>query len=518
MDGPFARKIPQAIAAVIALALLATACTTDSSGASDTGYTPKFASTECPGRVVASSTREMRCGYLTVPEDRSNPSGRKIRDFVVRVEPTSATNAPPVIFAGGHLGSPLDYADLSAVADHLAGPELIGLEPRGTGYSEPNLSCPEVDAVAPRTLSAPIGDHGLRETFLKAVKACHDRFNAQGVDLSAFGVQQAGADLVDLVRALGLTRWDVLTKGSTSRILFAAMRTHPAGLRAIVAYNPEFPDTDTFTQAIVSTRAAISELEALCDADGRCGGRFPHLSATFDVAIRRFDAQPRTVRIEGNDIVVDGARLLRDFRNLLSTIASDEQMYLHLPATIDALAHAKDPTRPVVAVVSAELEAPTFCAGFLPACGGQMSLGAYYSALCTDIAPFSDRATLLSLAGGATAWTEDYVNGPYRDLCGAWEVTAADESVTTRVASDVPMLVFAGELDPSVTPSLARDGLAAMPNAFLVDIPVLSDGVTQPHACENAPSARNDFLADPTSAPDAACWEHFQPRFASSPL
>jgi pimeloyl-ACP methyl ester carboxylesterase len=503
---------------LIALTLFAAGCTGSSSGATGAGYTPTFSSIECPGRVTASATREMRCGYLIVPEDRSNPSGRKIRVFVVRIEPTSATNTPPVIFAGGHLGSPLDYIDLSAVADHLDGPELIGLEPRGTGYSEPNLSCPEVDAIAPRTMSAPIGDQGLREAFLNAVRACHERFAAQGIDLSAFGVEEAGADLVDLIRALGLTRWDVLTKGSTSRIVFAAMRTHPAGLRAAVAYNPEFPDTDTFAQAIVSTRSAISELGMLCDADGRCAERFPDLAGTFDAAIRRFDAHPRTVRIGGKEIVVDGARLLRDFRNLLSTIASDDQMYRHLPATIDSLAHAEDPTRSIVAVVSPELRAPTFCTGYLPVCGGPMSLGAYYSALCTDIAPFSDPARLESLAGGATAWTEDYVNGPYRDLCGAWKVTAADESVTTPVASDVPMLVFAGELDPNVTPSLARDGLSGMPNAFLLDIPVLSDPVTPPPACAEAASPRNDFLADPTSAPDAACWEHFQPGFVSSPL
>lgn len=337
------RTTRRVIMTMIVLALIAAGCTGDSVSSVGAGYTPTFSSTECPGSVRASATRETTCGFLMVPEDRSNPGGRQIQVFVVRLRPNNPTDAPPVVYVGTDLGSSFDDYELSGMADHLDGPEVIGIEERGTGFSQPNLACPEVDAIAPRTLATSIGDPAARQAFIDAVKSCHDRFVDQGIDLSAYGVEQAGADVLDLVRALGLTHWDVVTKGSTSRIVFAAMRTDPPGLRAVVAYNPEFPDTDTFVQAFEGTRSAVAELEKLCEADSRCARRFPDLGVTFDSAIRRFDDHPLTVSVKGTSILVDGARLLRDFRGLLGTIASDVHMYLHLPATIDALAHAKDP-------------------------------------------------------------------------------------------------------------------------------------------------------------------------------
>jgi hypothetical protein len=313
-----------------------------------------------------------------------------------------------------------------------------------------------------------------------------------------------------------LKEWSVITKGSTSRIVFEALRTDPAGLRALVMYNPEFPDTDTFAQAIEGTRAAVSELETLCEADNACAKGFPDLQATFDAAIRRFDEHPRTVRIHGKNVQVDGARLLRDIRNLLASVAADIHMYLHLPATIDALAYAKDPTPSITAVVSSELSAPTFCTGYIPTCG-PMSQGAYYSALCADIAPFADLPALTSLAGEGSAWRQAYVDGPYGDVCDAWKVTPAAASVTAEIRSDVPVLVFSDGLDPTVTPNVVRSGLAGFPNAFVVMTPVWGHAPSIIPACPEA-EPRNEFLADPTSAPDARCQERFQPTFASSPL
>jgi pimeloyl-ACP methyl ester carboxylesterase len=511
-----ARQISRIVGLTIVPTMLLAACTADSTSTADAGYAPKFAATECPGSVIASATRETRCGYLTVPEDRSNPSGRQIRLFVVRYEPNEPTTAAPVVYAGGDIGSLFDYSPITSMADHLNGPEVIGLEPRGTGFSQPNLSCPEVDGISPRTLATPIADPAMRLAFVEAVKACYLRFSGQGIDLSAYNVEEAGADLLDLVQALGLKEWAIITKGSTSRIVFSAMRTEPAGLRALVMYDPEFPDTDTFAQAIEGTRAAVSELETLCEADGGCARRFPDLQATFGAAIRRFDEHPRTVRVQGKNVQVDGARLLRDMRTLFASVAADTHMYLHLPATIDALAFAKDPTSSIAAVVSPELSAPTFCTGYMPGCG-PMSQGAYYSALCADIAPFADLAALTSLAGEGSAWRQDYVDGPYRDVCDAWKVTPAAASVTAEIRSDVPVLVFSNGLDPTVTPDIVRSGIAGMPNAFVVVTPVWGHAPSIIPACPEA-QPRNAFLADPTSAPDAQCQERFQPTFASSPL
>lgn len=109
------------------------------------------------------------------------------------------------------------------------------------------------------------------------------------------------------------------------------------------------------------------------------------------------------------------------------------------------------------------------------------------------------------------------MDGPYQDVCSVWGVTSADGSVAAPIASDIPMLVLSGGLDPFVSPDAARRGIAGLPNAFLVVTPVRSHPVSTIPACPDE-QPRNEFLADPTSAPNTRCEERFQPTFARSPL
>ena len=505
--------VRRCVLAATALTLLAAGCTFGAS--SQPSYSPTFAPVDCPAEIRTSTSRETKCGYLTVPENRSEPSGRQIRLFVFRMEPDLPTEAAPVVYVGDDLGYSFDYRDTGFMADHLDGPEVIGLEARGTGYSEPNLSCPEVEGIAPQTLTKPIDDPGLRAAFVGAVKACHDRLAVQGVDLSSYGVDESGADVVDLARALGLTRWDVISKGSTSRIVLQAMRSNPAGLRSVVLSDPEFPDTDPTTQAFQGTRASVGELDDLCKEDPSCVRMFPDLTSSFDRAIRRFEERPVTVRVSGVRILVDGARLLRDLRNLFAGLG-DISAVKHLPATIAALADAPDPTSSLRAVVAPEITAPTFCAGYLPFCSGLVSQGAYYSVLCRNIAPFASASAPEGITGDAAAWTADYAKGPYQDVCGAWDVEPADASTTTPVSSPVPVLVFNGELDPFGATDVRKE-IGGFSNAFLLDLAVRSHPVAAIPPCPDD-NPRNEFLAHPTHMPSAPCGENFRPTFAMSPL
>ncbi|TMK88094.1 MAG: hypothetical protein E6G43_09595, partial [Actinobacteria bacterium] len=72
---------------------------------------------------------------------------------------------------------------------------------------------------------------------------------------------------------------------------------------------------------------------------------------------------------------MDGARVLRDLRNLFASLG-DISVVNHLPATIEALATAKDPVSSLRALVAPEITAPTFCAGYLPFCSGLINQGA----------------------------------------------------------------------------------------------------------------------------------------------
>jgi hypothetical protein len=88
-----------------------------------------------------------RCGYLTVREDRSQPSDRTIQLFVAIVPAQSGDPAPdPVVYLGSGPGGIVSNEitpeiDAGINRDH----DLIIMNQRGQFLSIPALTCPPVD-------------------------------------------------------------------------------------------------------------------------------------------------------------------------------------------------------------------------------------------------------------------------------------------------------------------------------------------------------------------------------------
>jgi pimeloyl-ACP methyl ester carboxylesterase len=507
------------LALTAALALAGTGCTTTGNDAARS--IPSVEHVACPPEVSVVTVLALTCGYVTVPEDRSQPAGAKVRLFVFQIEPDGPATGAPVIFLGGEIGSSLDYGNVAAIATSMPGHELIAIELRGTGHSEPNLSCPEVDALAGRARSESVSDPGMRRTFLMAVGSCRARIVSRGIDLGAFDVPAMAADVLDVVKAMHLSTWEMLSKGSTSRVVFEAMRSDPAGLQGVVLYNPEFPDTDPLVQAFESTRDSLAQLAGACRADRLCRSHFPDVEGNTRVAIDRLQAHPVVVRVGGTSVLMDGAALLRSLRALLSSNPGDPGAIGRLPATIAAIAEGRHRVRVLTRLGGLDDSPQTYCTGYLPQCSTVQTLnqGAYYSVLCRDEAPFSDTEAMSELAHGDAAWTADYVDSPYLDVCEVWDVPAAEDTVTEPISSDVPVYIYSGALSPFVAPTEVRRGIAGLSRVSLGVSPVSSSDlalfdVTGAHC----PNLRLGFIDDPLGPVDFGCLADGHLRFFAGPI
>ncbi|WP_019875370.1 alpha/beta hydrolase [Sporichthya polymorpha] len=90
--------------------------------------------------------RATECGYLTVPMDWSNPSGKKIQLAVSRTKsrvPAAKYQGVMLVNPGGPGGSGLAYSGLKDMLPNSSGEayDWIGFDPRGVGDSQPALSC-----------------------------------------------------------------------------------------------------------------------------------------------------------------------------------------------------------------------------------------------------------------------------------------------------------------------------------------------------------------------------------------
>src|SRR4029453_16653154 len=120
----------------------------------------------------------------------------------------------------------------------------------------------------------------------------HERLVAQGVDLSAFDLQEIAADTEDLRTALGIDQWNVLALGTTSRIALEYLRHFPNHTRAAVLDSPEWPGVDPSIESVAATRHAIAELVAACRLDAACRGLAPNLERDLETVTRRLEAEP----------------------------------------------------------------------------------------------------------------------------------------------------------------------------------------------------------------------------------
>jgi pimeloyl-ACP methyl ester carboxylesterase len=435
-----------------------------------------FAETDCPADVAQVIVGEVTCGFLTVPEDRA-AAGNDVRLFVTRIEPPAVQHEDPMFVVGSDLANLPNYGGIAPLAQRV-GREVILMDTRGSGHSEPSLACSEVDEIRATTLATATDDEQTRSTFLDAVAACHERLTADGVDLSAYHLSAMAADVEDLRTALGIEEWNVATYGTTSRIALEMVRQSPQHLRSVLLDSPEVPGADPRLLAVESTRDSLAAVLAACASDAGCDDAFPDADTLLNRGLTTLDDDPITVEMtaagqEPVDVLVDDALLLRLLRGMLSDGGSSGSFMraASVPAILDgATSGSLDQLADTLTTVIAG--SPTYCLGYLPKCLPQhlASMGTAWSVLCHDIAPRHDSAEATRAAGTeGTALAVAYGNSPHLDVCDVWPVTVDDAAdVDTPVQSDVPVLALVGGFTPYSPEAVVREGLAGLTGLTLV--------------------------------------------------
>lgn len=506
------------LAALVLIAVVMSSCTGDKSSGDET-FRPGFEEVACPSDVELQVLPEHSCGYLTVLEDRDKSDGRTIRVFVLKVMPPEKEHpGDPVFVLGGNIGEAAEIGGLTPIAARLHRTAYI-IDQRGTGHSRPRLDCPEVDALDDEAAATLTSDDDVRTEFIAAVKACHDRLVAQGVDVGAYNVEQAAADVEDLRRALGIETWNLGSLGTQSRILLEVMRSFPEHVRAVYMDSPEFPQLPDPEEAVIGTHWALQQLKEACEASPSCRRLVPDITRALSRATSRLDAQPVTfvsnkgaiARGAGRslEITVDGGKLLRVVRSSLGL----KQWIPSLPSVIAAAAQGNI-TPPVREILEND---PAFCAGYRPGegCSGpDFSLGVYLTVLCRDELPFVDRSALVDSFRGDAAYQAVFGSNPYLEACAVWDVPAADAMMGEPVTADIPVLILTGQFDPHSPTPVAEEAAGRFPHSYVIEMPGQGHNVLGSSGC--GVSIRNAWVDHPASPPETTgCLDTLSVSFAT---
>ncbi|HEU5001066.1 MAG TPA: alpha/beta hydrolase [Lapillicoccus sp.] len=513
------------LAAVAALSLIA-ACTTATPNDATTtvGSTAgaataarAFAYVTCPnpnikGLPQADFPANMRCGYLTVPEDRSKPGGRMIRIFVMRVPAVSANPQPdPIVMLSGGPGGGGSFEFPSRIKSGMnADREMILVDQRGTHLADPLLGCADYDESLNRDLSIGFMSPAAATADVAATKACGDRFRAAGIDLSAYNTKENAADLADLRVALGIPSWNMYGVSYGTKLALVSLRDHPQGIRSLIVDSVSPPNLNIAKEWWSAPAESYKAIFAACRAQPACAAAFPAVEADFFATVKRLDAAPVTVETKDASgapvtIVIDAFSFA--FTLIDITEHADPAIIPKLVADM-----ARGNTDLVVKAMLGEVTPPQVV--------GLGGVGLGFTVFCGEGANLTTEQEYLAKSKAVLPEFPDSVfalqpkQGRLFQQCPVWDVEDADASMMAPVVSDVPVLILEGAFDAATAPSwvnLITPGLKA---SQFVSMPFTGHAVYSKSSC--AAQIAAGFLLNPTQPVDQSCTAQATRPFVTS--
>ena len=454
---------------------------------------PRFEEADCPFDVPAGQTAE--CGYLVIPEDRSRPDGKTIQLAVARFKSDSSEPAPdPIVYLeGGPGGSPLrSFIPQFNVllAPLLEKRDLILIDQRGTGYSQPALDCPEYKEWSLSVLDEDLSAERAEALGNQVLLECRNRLASTGVDLTAYDSAENAADLNDLRLALDIEQWNLYGISYGTRLALTTMRDFPEGIRSVAIDSVVPLQTNLYTEIPGNGARAFDVFFDTCTADSDCNTAFPDLRRVFFDLVDQLNETPVKFLVklrsgEKVDALLNGDGLLGlMFQSLYATSI--------IPLLPRMIYEIRDGNTALIAALQGEFLAQL----------DDISFGMHYSVQCDEEVPFS---TPDELAAATQAYPEyRSISGPgIFDLCRTWGSLPSEPVENQPVASDVPTLVLSGEFDPITPPRWGELAAETLRHSFYFELSGAGHGASLTEECPR--SILLAFFDDPATKPEASC-------------
>lgn len=489
-------------AGVAALAMLASTAMAQQ-GAHQSGSQSKFVDLPCTpqfGTFDGIARDEVRCGTVTVPQDRSAPHDTRLKPVVLPVIVYSAPQArgtPIVFLAGGPGESAIDAAQQVLFQTPLGQMLLrernvVVFDRRGVpsdgGRASPDLGAVDYTPHYPRARAvAPV-----RDSLARMVKD----LRARGIEPKNFTTLPAVEDIADVVRALGYKKVVLLGASYGTREALHFMRRHPDLVESAVLDGVAPPNAVHMLDSTTIANAGLQVIARIvsdCNADPACTAEYGDLAGVVNrltskdsvVLLNRTANYPeaggwRTLQVKSASVLsvlglASTSELIRaEAPRVLVDFASQDTLRTELSAKV-LIAAAADPT-----LASGHRERVPVIR---------------YVAFCGD-RPQGD-----PFAGD-------------HSICDAIDVPFTGEEAISRVASDLPTLLISSGYDAQTPPNLAADAATSLSHSQRVLFPMVGHvAFARPVAMACAAIVIESFLAQPDRAPATGCIDSVVPAF-----
>lgn len=447
----------------------------------------------------------IQCGFLTVLEDREGDAKDTLRLAVAHISSRTPTaDAVPLVFLPGGPGSPI----LSHLADfnqQFAGPlsdgrAIILFDPRGVGFSEPQLDCWELKATYLQDLGQQFPAAERADNYKEALFTCRDRLQASDANLGMYHSATMAADVKDLLQALGYKQADLLAVSYGTRLAQQLMQDYPDLVRSVVLDSVVPIDNEFIPETADWQGAALQALFAACASQPDCQAAYPDLEAVYNELQTTLAEEPVAIMItdpvQGNviEIMADHAAL----NNALQWALPNSALAPLIPQMLYSLRDGDG------MLLGSVLTLPLLTYG-------DMSLGMMISVLCHDQVFTLSPEQLVAGARshphlGLLNVVAAYEDGRFLlDLCQQWGAAEPEPGANEPLNSVIPTLILAGERDTTTPPAFGRHLAQGLEHSYFVELPNEGHVPTFGPAADCIQEMIRAFLDNPEVEPDLSC-------------
>lgn len=448
---------------------------------------PAFTDTACELPHLTPDIRpRLRCGVVSVPRDYAHPGAGQYKLAVVVIRSDRQPAAPePVVYMSGGPGSPLTvYTYYQAAHPLAAGRDIILVDQRGTGRSEPDL-CPSLAGGFADALVEVALDPRTEERRRALFAACRKEAEAQGIDLTDFGAPVTVEDFDRVRQALGIERWNLFGVSYGTTVAMTLMARHPGTVRSAVldSINPPDPILPPWSANVAD---AVKAFLAFCQADASCNAVYPDLAGTYRDTVDQLRKAPLSLPLPSSLHGSSGHGPLTAglFELVVGRMVYYPQFYPRLPRMI-AQVHDANTSDFAAATATLLAEARNPDTG--------LSFPANAAVDCRDRPRFHKPP-------GPQA--NDLDRTSLYAVCNDWVQLGPPPLVP--IGTTIPTLMLAGEFDPNARPAASR-GVAGLIGAHVqwIEFAKAGHSVRSTNPCAAGIVAA--FLEHPTQPVEASC-------------
>jgi pimeloyl-ACP methyl ester carboxylesterase len=460
---------------------------------------PKFVEVPCTaqwGTTVSAPRGTMKCGTVTVPQNRSAPNDPKLMSIVLPVivyAPPSARGTPLFFLAGGPGESSIESVQRvffdtptgqSIARDH----PVVAFDRRGysptLGRSTPDLGTVMFQPRGKRELAiAPLRD---------SLKRRGEELRKAGIDPRYFTTLVAVEDVADVARALHYDKVIVFGVSYGTHESLLLMKQHPKLVEMAILDGVAPPSATQVLDSAYMTvmgRSIIGRIVTECANDKLCAAQYGDLAhavtALTDSAIRRTVQAPSTG--DWRTVEVQGASVL----SVLGIAASAEEVLSNVPRAImefagrDTLSSELSPRVLIAAAIDPSLQ--TVATQAVPL--------VRFVALCAD------RPKGEPKAGD-------------RRLCDALGVPFDGPQAIEPVTSDIPTLLLSSGFDAQTPMELAVEAGKTLSRSQHVNFPTAGHvAVARPLVSPCVALIVDSFMRAPDQPVPSNCAGRLMPAF-----